>query len=64
LLVQQGALVQSVARVDVEREVDDGGCEGEAAELIGLIVSLSGFLLGQWFGTEAYEAGCEAHCLI
>jgi hypothetical protein len=41
--VQQGALVQSVARVDVEREVDDGCCEGEAAELIGLIVS---FLVG------------------
>ena len=33
LLVQQGALVQSVARVDVQREVDDGCCESEAAEL-------------------------------
>jgi hypothetical protein len=34
LLVQERALVQSVARVQVEGEVEDCGCEGEAAELV------------------------------
>jgi hypothetical protein len=33
LLVQESALVESVARVQVEGEVEDCGCEGEAAEL-------------------------------
>lgn len=33
LLVEESALVQSIARVQVEGEVEDGGCEGEAAEL-------------------------------
>lgn len=34
LLVQQGALVEAIARVEVQGEVDDGGCESEAAELL------------------------------
>ena len=52
LLVQQGALVQSVARVDVEREVDDGSCEGEAAELCcqSLVV---------WFGSSRANGALE-----
>lgn len=34
LLVQQGALVEAIARMEVQGEVDDGRCESEAAELL------------------------------
>jgi hypothetical protein len=40
LLVEKSALVESVARVQVEGEVEDCGCEGEAAELLGWRLAL------------------------
>jgi hypothetical protein len=43
LLVEKRALVQSVARVQVEGEVDYGCCEGEAAELLGWRLALLSF---------------------
>lgn len=56
--MEESALVQSVARVQVEGEVEDGGCEGEAAELSMLLVLVDRDGIGSG---EAHEAGCEAH---
>lgn len=39
MLVQKCALVQAIARMKVEREIDDGGSESEAAELDRMLVS-------------------------
>jgi len=56
--VQERALVKSVAGVEVEGEVDDCGCEGEAAELWWVVLVVCGRVVCVG-GT--YEAGCEAH---